>query len=258
MPPSGIFPHIPTHLTTSGARLAAELRLTCLSVRCLSSCLFSASSKCTSAAGGFAGAGQSTDSRPVYSLLLSTTWLNRRKSVMGNGRWLGRSSGKSIGNSLVWPRAVGSMLALLLAGFVLLGSGSRHLAQQAPGELPRLPIPTSSRSSRHSTPDARAILGQLPLIFEPNQGQADPKVKFLARGAGYSLFLDPTGAVLALQTAPKPQSHSEQFVCMKLVGANPAAATSGIRLRCPAKATTSSATTRNSGTTAFRSLPEFY
>ncbi len=149
---------------------------------------------------------------------------------MGNGRWLGRSSEKSVGNSLGWPRAVGSILVLLLAGFALLGAGSRHFAQKATGQLPASPIPTSSRSSLHSKADARAILGQLPLIFEPNRGQADPKVKFLARGAGYSLFLDPSGAVLALQTAPKSQSHSEQFVRMKLVGANPAAATNGTDL----------------------------
>src|ERR1700730_9719120 len=146
---------------------------------------------------------------------------------MGKGRLVGRSSGKSTGNTLARPRAVSSILALLLAGFVLLGSGSRHLAQKATGELPASPIPTSSRSSRHSTPDARAILGQLPLIFEPNQGQAGSKVKFLAHGAGYSLFLDPTGAVLALQGPSRSRSQTEQIVSMKLVGANPAAATSG-------------------------------
>jgi uncharacterized repeat protein (TIGR01451 family) len=148
--------------------------------------------------------------------------LNRRKSVMGNGRGWGRSSGK----------ALGAIFVLLLAGSVLLWSGSRRSARKA--QLPATPIPTSSQSFLHSKPNARALLGQLPLIFEPNQGQADAKVKFLARGAGYSLFLDPTGAVLALQTVPrsrsKSQSHSEQFVRMKLVGANPAAATKGTGL----------------------------
>jgi hypothetical protein len=38
-----------------------------------------------------------------------------------------------------------------------------------------------------SKPDARALLGQLPMIFEPNQGQTDSTVKFVAHGAGYSL-----------------------------------------------------------------------
>ena len=142
---------------------------------------------------------------------------------MGNGRW-GRSSKK----------ALGAVLMLLLAGSVLLGSGFRRCAQKTNGaQLPASPIAAISRASLHSKtlhskPDARSILAQLPLIFEPNHGQADAKVRFLARGAGYSLFLEPTSAVLALQTSSKSQSgHSEQFVRMKLVGANPAAATSG-------------------------------
>jgi hypothetical protein len=41
--------------------------------------------------------------------------------------------------------------------------------------------------------------GELPLAFEINQGQTDAPVRFLARGAGYSLFLTPTEAVLALR-----------------------------------------------------------
>ncbi len=40
--------------------------------------------------------------------------------------------------------------------------------------------------------------GELPLSFEPNQGQSDRRVKFLSRGNGYSLFLTATEAVLAL------------------------------------------------------------
>ncbi|MFL6194676.1 MAG: SBBP repeat-containing protein [Thermoanaerobaculia bacterium] len=37
-----------------------------------------------------------------------------------------------------------------------------------------------------------------PLAFEANRGQTDPRVKFLARGQGYGLFLTPAEAVLAL------------------------------------------------------------
>ena len=36
--------------------------------------------------------------------------------------------------------------------------------------------------------------GKLPISFEPNSGQADEQVKFLARGDGYSLFLTDTEA----------------------------------------------------------------
>jgi hypothetical protein len=45
-----------------------------------------------------------------------------------------------------------------------------------------------------------ARYGQLPLSFEANQGQTDPRVHFLSRGQGYSLFLTDSEAVLALQT----------------------------------------------------------
>ncbi len=40
-----------------------------------------------------------------------------------------------------------------------------------------------------------------PLAFEANRGQADEPVKFLARAAGYTLFLTPAEAVLALGDA---------------------------------------------------------
>jgi hypothetical protein len=41
--------------------------------------------------------------------------------------------------------------------------------------------------------------GRLPLSFEANQGQTDPQVKLLARGPGYTVYLAPTEAVLALR-----------------------------------------------------------
>jgi len=40
--------------------------------------------------------------------------------------------------------------------------------------------------------------GQRPLAFEANRGQADPRVRFLARGAGYTVFLTEAEAVVAL------------------------------------------------------------
>jgi Beta-propeller repeat len=46
--------------------------------------------------------------------------------------------------------------------------------------------------------------GQLPLTFEPNQGQADPRVKFVSRNNGATVFLTSTGAVLALARTNPP------------------------------------------------------
>ena len=43
-----------------------------------------------------------------------------------------------------------------------------------------------------------ANYGKLPLSFEAKQGQADPQVRCLSHGSGYSLFLTDSAAVLAL------------------------------------------------------------
>src|SRR5262245_60672129 len=40
--------------------------------------------------------------------------------------------------------------------------------------------------------------GKLPMRFEANEGQIDAQVKFLARGAGYSVFLTGDEAVMRL------------------------------------------------------------
>lgn len=45
---------------------------------------------------------------------------------------------------------------------------------------------------------AKNAFGNLPLRFEKNQGQSDPQVQYIARGAGYTLFLTGTDAVLRL------------------------------------------------------------
>jgi hypothetical protein len=59
----------------------------------------------------------------------------------------------------------------------------------------------------------RGSFGQLPLSFEENRGQSDSRVKYLARGKGYTLFLTPDEAVLALRSrsaAGKKNSASQQ------------------------------------------------
>src|SRR5690242_11064517 len=41
--------------------------------------------------------------------------------------------------------------------------------------------------------------GSLPLSFEPNQGQANAKIKFLSRGNGYSVYVKAGEADLVLR-----------------------------------------------------------
>ncbi len=71
---------------------------------------------------------------------------------------------------------------------------------------------------------------QAPISFEPNQGQTDGRVKFMARGSGYNLFLTPSNAVFSFPNASvddelKPKESD--VVTMNVVGANPAAQISG-------------------------------
>jgi hypothetical protein len=68
--------------------------------------------------------------------------------------------------------------------------------------------------------------GKLPLSFEENRGQTDARVRFLAHGEGYSLFLTDSEAVLALRS---------DVVRMQLAGAKGRAFVSGME-ELPGKA----------------------
>jgi hypothetical protein len=63
---------------------------------------------------------------------------------------------------------------------------------------------------------ALASYGRLPLHFEANRGQTAERVKFLARGSGYTLFLTSTEAMLVLRKPATPPS----IVRTRLLGAN--------------------------------------
>jgi len=57
---------------------------------------------------------------------------------------------------------------------------------------------------------ARIDHAKLLLSFEPNLGQADPRVKFLSRGPGYTLFLAQDEAVVALWKSGARRQKSEE------------------------------------------------
>ena len=99
----------------------------------------------------------------------------------------------------------------------LLAAPALAIAPPALSPAPGAPV------SRPVAERARVQLSQLPLSFEPNQGQNDPAVKFVSRGDGYALFLTSDEAVFKLGgTAKKPA-----VLRMKLLGANPATPVSG-------------------------------
>jgi len=67
-------------------------------------------------------------------------------------------------------------------------------AQQSSGRLPPNAIaPVSNAGSMN--------YGRLPLVFEENQGQANPQARFLFRGVGYTAFLTSGSMVLSLRPA---------------------------------------------------------
>jgi hypothetical protein len=87
-----------------------------------------------------------------------------------------------------------------------------------------------SRTETSSPAGQFALYSHLPLSFELNQGQSDARVKFLARGPGYTVFLASDEAVLALQpsaTASAGKGEKPAVVRLKLVGAGRSARVSG-------------------------------
>jgi hypothetical protein len=106
---------------------------------------------------------------------------------------------------------------VLAAAGVLFYFGNRVHAANATGvastepiSAARKPLPLKSLS--------------LPLVFEPNQGQTAPQVKYLAHGAGYGLFLTADETVLDLRrAAAKGQLSPSSVIRMRLDRANSAA-----------------------------------
>ena len=71
---------------------------------------------------------------------------------------------------------------------------------------------------------ASHAMSRLPLLIEPNRGQTDSKVKFVARSMGYQAYLTgPATAMLEYRPSDK-DTKTVDFLTMKLAGANTAAA----------------------------------
>src|SRR5579863_5876136 len=88
-----------------------------------------------------------------------------------------------------------------LAGW---GAGPPSSLKNVSHKTPARPAPSQPR---HQV----ANYGNLPLAFEPNQGQTDPQVQFLSRVRGYTLFITPQEAVLSLK---KPGALPQKFTSM--------------------------------------------
>lgn len=95
------------------------------------------------------------------------------------------------------------------------------------------PASSSTSAPAAGAPKLVAGYGKLPLAFEPNLGQTDPQVQWLARGPEYTLFLAGHDAVLRLNAITPARKAGEQpkisgsAVRMSLVGAKTADRGSG-------------------------------
>src|SRR5262245_1393946 len=77
-------------------------------------------------------------------------------------------------------------------------------------------------------PDVQGLLAGVPLYFERNDGQVDSRVRFLARGSGYGLYLTADEAVLALRSgSAKTATSDPEVVRWRLLGSNASAEVAG-------------------------------
>src|ERR1700735_5027177 len=134
--------------------------------------------------------------------------------------------------------------ALLVSAFLLGGlhknaiEGTRPVAQKVAQDFHAAATSNSATAAKLAEE-----YGRLPLAFDKNLGQTDSRVRFLARGQGYEMFLTPAEAVLALHDAPSasptrasadaaPRSQaratSVSVIRMQLDGANPSAKIDGV------------------------------
>ena len=134
-----------------------------------------------------------------------------RRSVTGNS--VTGTIKKETGNGI---KATFLATAVVASAIVVFYFGTRAHTAQAVGPQPAARQAVASKSF------------SLPMFFEPNQGQTDPQVKFLARGSGYGLFLTADEAVLKLhRSAARSQSPASSVIRMRLDGANTSAHVSG-------------------------------
>ena len=100
-------------------------------------------------------------------------------------------------------------LVSIFAASIYFSHGRKETAAVAP-----------SGQDRAAHSQVSEAYGRLPMSFEVNRGQTDARVKYVARGSGYSLFLTPDEAVLSLSAAssnPKIEEEAAGGLARKMV-----------------------------------------
>jgi hypothetical protein len=139
-----------------------------------------------------------------------------------------RRSGKTCSGTRIFA----AIALLVTLGVVALSfdSGAAHLRAVQDENAGR--FSASNAQSAHSEQGSRVLntYSRLPLMFEPNRGQTDASVKFLAHGNGYGLYLTAKDAVLALQQSAASSQHPARrtsAVSMRLAGTSSVAEPTG-------------------------------
>jgi hypothetical protein len=151
--------------------------------------------------------------------------LKSGKDIAESRRSAVRLNRRQSGNTCSPTRVLVAITLLMIFAAVALTAGSSAVKLGVANAANSHRLFASRPISSATAPVAQPVLStysHLPLMFEPNQGQTDASVRFLARGAGYGLYLTAREAVLAFQqvAADSPQSVVRtSVVSMKLVRA---------------------------------------
>ena len=105
------------------------------------------------------------------------------------------------------------LLITSVTGCILIASGLTILVFLAVHSF------APDRSAAKPEKAAAFALGAIPISFEANRGQTDPRVDFIAQGPGYELFLDSGEAVLVLEDRSTGSARASALR-MKLKGAD--------------------------------------
>ncbi|MDH5585326.1 MAG: hypothetical protein OEZ05_01715 [Nitrospirota bacterium] len=134
-------------------------------------------------------------------------------------RSVGRRAGSKAKSLLVLGAVIASMIMQAPAGYSQkptlasfpstpenqaatnpLGRNLEQASQHRASMKSSVPLLSSGQKGIPPSPRIKN-LARLPLSFEANKGQVDERVKYLARGKGYTLFLTETEAVLSQRSA---------------------------------------------------------
>jgi len=96
-----------------------------------------------------------------------------------------------------WNYALGSVTIIGIAFFALVLLKHRSVV---PVESRGVPATSPRTAGQVNRRQVAASFATLPLAFEPNMGQVNSKVRFLARSDGYTLFLTQNDAVFSLHS----------------------------------------------------------